>query len=691
MRKSIIPPDQRNALRESLVAAGRGVLSVLVGALLMLGYGTLQFNGLKHAEAMDQAQIGRNLARGEGFSTYFIRPLSVWILAQRRGAEGEMELPQPDISHPPLYPALLGSTFHVVGKDGLKPPEVKTPEVEGAVAKKAAPRAGWPWLARIVGWRHWSVFFFAVAVVWFLWTVMQASRMMMMPSHVPRHATGAVICALLGGLFWTKTVAFEVGPAGAFTVFGPDQWIVYGMGIPLTLLNCALLYAIARRLFDRRVAWTAAWLFGLAETTFQFALSGLSVMLTMAWVNAAWLALVIALGWHEAGVRPRGSVAMALAAAAAIAGAFLTRYAAGWLLLPLCVVVWRMWGLVRGAIMAACMGGVFLVVSGPWLVRNYLLSGKCLGLAGYATNEHTAITPGGTLQRLLDPTPALVSMKVVWAKAIANASTLWAEPWTASYSVVLCLFVAGLFYKFRRPVVNRFKWLATASWVLLFMVWCFVGFEPRPEKTVAQADNLLVLLVPLVAVFSAAVFYVYLDGLRVVFKSVRAVIVAALVLAVALPLLLRLMGPAATRMAYPPYHPPLVSQVASYVEPNEIIVGDQPWAVAWYGNRPCLWIPYFTQEFFTFNDMRQHVAMFMLTPTTLNIRLLTEVLSGEWGPWADILGFLKFPDEFPLLHGRLFVGADKHPLDWRLKSPIELNSLTGGVHMLILSDRKRWR
>jgi len=683
----MIPPEQHHALRETLAATGRAVLLMLGGVLLLLVYGAFQFNGLKHREAMDQAQVGRNLARGEGFTTYFIRPLSLWTTASRKTGGAEPLLRHPDLINPPLYPALAASLFYILQKGNLQPPSGDSTE-----EARPAPGVVGRIVARVIGWRHGSKLWWLAAGAWLLWLVLRAARFGVPPSHVPWHATGVVVCALLGGLFWAAPTSFAVGPAGAFTVFGPDRWVAYGLGIPLTLLNCALLYGMGRRLFDRRVAFTAVCLFGLAETTFQFALSGLSTMLTMAWVNAAWLALLIASEWRETGARPRGAVALALAAAAAMAGACLTHYAAGWLLLPLCAAAWRLWGLARGARMAAAMSGVFVALTGPWLARNVLLSGNFFGLAGYALAEHTRVTPGDTLQRVLEFKPLSVATSLVWSKALGNAVALWNNsPWMASYGVVLALFVAALLYRFRRALANRFKWLVAASWLLLGGVWCFTGVGARPENTVAEADNLLVLLVPLMTVLSTAVFYAHLDGLKLQSKLARFAAVAALVLAAAMPLALRLAGPAAGRMAYPPYHPPLVSHIAGYVEPAEFFASDQPWAVAWYGDRRCFWIPYSTAEFLTLHDMHQHIAGLLLTPVTLNSRLLTDIMAGEWAPWSAVLGFLKFPKMFPLQNGRLFIGRDNRPMDWRLGSPVNLDQLTAGVHMVVLCDSVRWK
>lgn len=63
------------------------------------------FAGFYRAEAMDTAQAARNISDGRGFSTDFIRPLS---LASQPIAER-----MPDLCQPPLPPLLLGLVFTV--------------------------------------------------------------------------------------------------------------------------------------------------------------------------------------------------------------------------------------------------------------------------------------------------------------------------------------------------------------------------------------------------------------------------------------------------------------------------------------------------------------------------------------------------------------------------------------------------
>ncbi|GAA5481712.1 ArnT family glycosyltransferase [Haloferula sargassicola] len=76
----------------------------------------ITFRGLGTAEAMDQAQLGRQIARGEGFATKVIRPLELHL------AESHSNSPVPmvglrDTYQSPLNPLVLGAVFKLVGAD----------------------------------------------------------------------------------------------------------------------------------------------------------------------------------------------------------------------------------------------------------------------------------------------------------------------------------------------------------------------------------------------------------------------------------------------------------------------------------------------------------------------------------------------------------------------------------------------
>ena len=55
-------------------------LAVLAIVLLIGGYNWRAFKNMATQEAMDAAQLARNLAQGKGYTTLFIRPFSMYLV-----------------------------------------------------------------------------------------------------------------------------------------------------------------------------------------------------------------------------------------------------------------------------------------------------------------------------------------------------------------------------------------------------------------------------------------------------------------------------------------------------------------------------------------------------------------------------------------------------------------------------------
>ncbi len=84
-----------------LLRALAGVVVLLTVALIYL---FVKFTGFDSPAAMDQAQIARSLASGEGFSTKYIRPMALWQMNRaEKSVAGEHF---PDLNHAPLWPTL---------------------------------------------------------------------------------------------------------------------------------------------------------------------------------------------------------------------------------------------------------------------------------------------------------------------------------------------------------------------------------------------------------------------------------------------------------------------------------------------------------------------------------------------------------------------------------------------------------
>src|ERR1700744_6612836 len=90
-----------------------------IAALIGLGvvYDLRAYRGFSSPEAMDAAQVARNLSEGNGFSTKFIRPFSIYLVQKHNHAatpatlssaaemdEARLNGPHPERANVPLYP-----------------------------------------------------------------------------------------------------------------------------------------------------------------------------------------------------------------------------------------------------------------------------------------------------------------------------------------------------------------------------------------------------------------------------------------------------------------------------------------------------------------------------------------------------------------------------------------------------------
>jgi hypothetical protein len=104
----------------------RWVTGALAVLLILVAYDLRAYRNLATKEAMDSAQVGRNIAQGRGFSTLFVRPISIYLLQHRfeqlkaAGAEtvgadpAQIKGNHPDLANAPAYPAVLAGVMKVL-------------------------------------------------------------------------------------------------------------------------------------------------------------------------------------------------------------------------------------------------------------------------------------------------------------------------------------------------------------------------------------------------------------------------------------------------------------------------------------------------------------------------------------------------------------------------------------------------
>ena len=88
------------------------------------------------------------------------------------------------------------------------------------------------------------------------------------------------------------------------------------------------------------------------------------------------------------------------------------------------------------------------------------------------------------------------------------------------------------------------------------------------------------------------------------------------------------------------------------MQPEELMMSDVPWAVAWYGQRQCLWLTLDAQDdFFAVNALKPVRALY-LTPLTMDGKFVSEWMRASKRSWGQfVLQTLidkQVPDLFPL-------------------------------------------
>jgi hypothetical protein len=213
--------------------------------------------------------------------------------------------------------------------------------------------------------------------------------------------------------------------------------------------------------------------------------------------------------------------------------------------------------------------------------------------------------------------------------------------------------------------------------LLVFIVVQALGRTQLSEESPeVNSENLLVLLVPLVFIYGVSLFHILLDQMALRLRELRLVVKVVFVVLCCAPLFFALLPPRTRPVVYPPYYPPDIQLIASWMKPDELMMSDIPWAVAWYGQRQCIWLTLDAQdEFFAVNDYLKPVKALYLTPETMDARFASNWMQAGQHSWGNFVlqavAQGKIPGSFPLNHAppgffpeRLFLtDADR----WKLQ------------------------
>jgi hypothetical protein len=578
-------------------------LVVAVIGLAVL-YDLNAYRSFNSVEAMDAAQVARNVAEGKGYTTDFIRPFSVYLI-QKHNHEihnGEIQLTNavdfpelngahPDLANAPVYPTVLAGLIKL-----------------------------------------WSPNWDA-------------------DNHKP---------------FWSQ--------GGRFMRYQAEFRIAI-LNQLLLLVVVALTFLIAKKLFDAQAAWLAALLTLGADLLWKFSVSGQSTLLLL----VIFLGLILCLVKIEelgraAQPQVRNLFLLAVTAGVLTGAGMLTRYAFGWTIVPV-VAFLALFGGVRRPGLAIAAFLAFALAMTPWIIRNLAVSGTLFGTAGYAIVEGTFAFPGSRLMQSVNPDmTSAYWLRPYMRKFLENSRfILQGDLLRIGGNWVAMLFFAGLLLGLRNVAARRMRYFTMMCLGVFVVVQALGRTQLSTISPDINSENLLVLLTPLAVIFGVIFFLTLLNQMKTPSPQIRLVVIALMAVISCQPLIASLLPPKASTVAYPPYYPPEIQKVANWMKPDELLMSDIPWAVAWYGDHQCTWTSMNSQsEFFQFNDYVKQVRGIYLTLATLDGKLFSDCLQGgvdSWGNFAlKTVAANQIPPQFPLR--------------------IAPYGLSSG---LFLTDRQRWK
>jgi hypothetical protein len=586
------------------------VLLLLIGSLGLVYYLNLT-RSFTAPEAMDAAQLARNIAEGRGYTTQFIRPLSLDILRQQ-GAVSDVELRSkfPDITNPPVYPMLLAALMKVL------PFEFEI-DLQKADEFERYPPEFLIWLL------NQALFFVALIQVF-----------------------------RLGEKLFDRPVAW----CAALVFLGTElYWKFSTSGLP-TMLLLVLFLALARTLVrleeqgNDGVPRGGGWFAGMA--LWAGALAGLGGLTRygFAWVI---LPVLVYLGWFMGRHRGR-TVAMALLGFLLVMSPWLVRNAqlSGNLFGTAGLALYSQTDTFPGDTLERTL---FYKPSDAPVNGQDEIKVKVADHVGLWEIEHKLKR---NLRHLL--VHELPQFSGSWFAVVCLVGLV--VPFRNRSLRRLRVFLLMTFAVFALGQALGRTHLSAANGTLAELLARSLGQgAPVTAASGVNGENLLAILGPVSFLFGAGLFFSLLDRWKVDLPEMRLAASTGLIVAASLPMALSFLLPHPYPIANPPYHPARLQYLRSVpaehgsaeIKQDDLLMSDIPWAVAWYGNQNCVWLTRTVNpDFYTLYEQFQPVSALYFTEATTDQRYTSWLLNANKLNWERFMLAFQMngdvPDGFPL-------------------------------------------
>ncbi len=536
----------------------RRSLFFLILILLTIANLFVLFQGLNSPQAMDQAQISREISRGNGLTTKLIRPIAYYQAQKAQGGSVPF-VGFPDTYHSPLNPLLNAAVFKLIRADDADIWQMKTGEIVYS-------------LDRVIVTVSTLFFLMAIGVNYLL-----VSRI-----FDAKIAGVTAVLMLFCGTFWE------------YSLSGLPQMLM------LLLFSCALyfVYRAVESAAEGRIAMTPAIVAGVFFTLLAL---------------THWMTVWIALGYiifAAIAFRPRGIVGVSVLALILVAA-----------ILPM---------MRNNAVSGSPFGTAFLTLYG--------------GLGTGSENAVMRITDLQAAPLVLDG----LLVKIIRTTLLQATDII---PFLGGI-VVAPLFFLALLHPFKRPSIANFRWAILLMWIFAALGMSIFGVT----KNNLDPNQLHLLFAPIMTAYGLAfvsILWTRLDAVATT-PALRNVHYFIIVAISALPLVLALPKPLMAGLTqrsvggsfphWPPYWPEHLNNstagLRSAVGTKEIVVSDQPWAVAWYADRISIWLPTSVEGFEKLEtlaaDQQTPVGGILITPSSHGAGSVSDVIANN-GDFAALV------------------------------------------------------
>lgn len=547
------------------------------------------FKGLSEQFAMEQAQISREIARGNGFSTKMIRPAALYQLKEN---SVQFTLDRiPDAYHAPLNP-YINAPFLLLAKNRWQMTNKEVDYVPDKII--ASVQLAFMFLGWLMSYLTMRRLFDARLAAFGLWLM--------------------ILCQS----FWN------------YAVSGLPQ------GLMFFLFSTAIYFLV--RAIQNRVEGQSArkW---LLLCSFTFGLLALTHALTL-WIFVGLLVFVLFYFPGGPKVEKEGekpSLASRLINApvqfmsAVLTALRVPESVQGYILRPAPFV----------------MMAVVVLMYLPWMIHNQRASGNLVGL-GWYSGLHQIKGSEPAIMRSMDPPFEKVSPNFFRNKIQSQINSQVSRLMEYMGGVLVApVFLLALMHTFRRAETSHFRWAILSMWLFAILGMSVFGLQGKPVSqpfaAPVEANDLHLLFIPMLAAYGMAFILVMWARLEIHIKIFRWAFLFLIFFISGQQFLLSflaLLGQPQSRVQWPPYAPPFVAMLSQWTNEREIIASDMPWAVAWYADRRSIWLPIDIKTFFKLNDENMldgRIVGLYLTPITGNRSFVGDILKGEYKDWAPFI------------------------------------------------------